>query len=216
MGIVFANVPEFNLLFSLIYSVYFLLFPQQIPSRRNLEQYKIFWHVVCVRKHLRWPTLWSLSNTKYCNAIKKITNNVSRKVRVRPHRFLIFVYSNLLSFFSFRSRIFSTHCRNFSVSNCRFKLWISFLSFRWLDGQRFRGQSTIDIGKPATIDIGADFNAKIIVVTCPYATIRESRLCERRWHFQHTKKTVRRRWAAENSIRNGEFPAQTLFDFNFY
>lgn len=94
-------------------------------------------------------------------------------------------------------RKFSSICVQFNS-----KYWIKtkfcpvFVGFRWFDGQRFRGQSTVGIGKSTTIDIGADFNAKtvIIVVTRPYASTRKSRFRERRWHFQHTKKTVGRRY----------------------
>lgn len=89
-----------------------------------------------------------------------------------------------------------------SISNEFFSPRFSFGSFRWLDGQRFWRQSTVDIGKSATIDIGANFNAKTVIVTRPYATIRESRIRERRWNIQHTKKTVGRRYDSHsfNSI----------------
>lgn len=66
-------------------------------------------------------------------------------------------------------------------------------TFRWLDGQRLRGQSAVDIGQSATIDIGVDFNAKTFVIPRAHATARESRIREWRRHFQHTKKTINRR-----------------------
>lgn len=75
------------------------------------------------RKHLHWRTLYDLFNTKYCNATKKIMDNVLHKVSII---FFIEIFTVLILILISDKAIFHFSTRILNEFSSQYRFWANF------------------------------------------------------------------------------------------